>query len=378
MDRFWWQIPGPNRFISEIVQDLADGKNVILCLPEHMPDGLSRAIRSELGEDWDWRTLSLRQEDGTEPVHLLFNRFVREISPTEIRNTRILVKHEDFAGKIIWLDDLTPNVWSAWKKFISDYEQPCRSVSKLERTVFCVPLSGDLALDPPSEDVCVSHQSWQGTIDRLDILLFTAHLFQGKQLSDLQKQVAISVTANLALWDPKVSERFAYENLENILSPIPILQDIAKKREWTDEIIPSESLWHKGMKDILDGEDKIHSAALAFTNFHREIDRRIWSAQVGVMLPFVEERRQELLESLKGKLEVPFQTDFGVIWDWRDLEIGHIEYQISSNGAIVNRETQKLVRRLKEIRNSLSHLEPIPPEILLCRELNMKSQKDRP
>ena len=77
MDRFWWHIPGPNQFVSKIVQDLGDGKNAILCLPEHMPDGLASAVRSELGEDWDWHTLSLRDEDRAEPVHQLTFLFAR-------------------------------------------------------------------------------------------------------------------------------------------------------------------------------------------------------------------------------------------------------------------------------------------------------------
>jgi hypothetical protein len=370
MDRFWWQIPGPNQYVADIVQDLIDGKNVVLCLPKHMPAGLSSAVRLEIGEEWHWQTFSLLEENETEPVHQLFNIFVREISPTEIRNARTLAQHQDFGGKIIWIENLTPPLWGPWKKFLTNYEQSCRSVSKWNRTLFCVPLIGDLAIDPPREDVCLSHHYWRGVVDRLDILLFTAHLFSGKQLSDLQKQIAISAIANLALWDPNVSEWLADETLENILNPLPILLEIGQSRCWCDEMISSGSdSWHRGVKDMIEGEEKIHSAALAFNDSTREIDRRIWSAQVGVLLPFVEERRQELLSICKDILTVPFQTNFGVISDLRDLEIGHIEYQLSTNPA-GNRNIKRLAEQLKDIRNALSHLEPINHQLLLSREIN--------
>ncbi|HEY9694174.1 MAG TPA: hypothetical protein V6D15_18375 [Oculatellaceae cyanobacterium] len=373
MTRFWWQLPGPSQFIEQVVQDFRDGKNVILCLPEHLPSGLSSAIKSELGDDWDWHNVSVEEASSVEPVHFLFDLFVGEISPNEFRNARTLAEHPSFAGKIVWLDDFTPALWPAWRRFLSDYEQPCRSISQLSRTLFCVPLVGELALDPPRDDVCLSHHRWQGVVSRLDILLFTASLFQDKRLPDLQKRVVISVVTNLALWDFDVSERLASEKSENILNPMLILQEIAKERNWcTDNHGSLLPKWCIGITNTIDAEEKFHSAALAINGSGKtEIERRIWRAEVGELLPFVEERRREILERLSEVLQVPFTTRFGeVIKDLHDLEIGHIEYQISNNGKNVNSEIRNLVRRLREIRNALSHLESIKPELLVCREIN--------
>lgn len=58
-----------------------------------------------------------------------------------------------------------------------------------------------------------------------------------------------------------------------------------------------------------------------------------------------------------------------MIEDVKDLEIGHIEYQITEPCKRVKPDVQHLVRHLKAIRNSLSHLETINPEILSCREM---------
>jgi hypothetical protein len=313
----------------------------------------------------------VQDEDGTaDPVRLLFSRFVPHARPDALWNAGALATEEAFAGKLLWLDELTPPVWPAWKAFLEDYEHACRAHSVFERTLFCVPLVGTLALDPPEEDVCLAHHSWRGCVDLLDRFVFTAPLLQGKQMPDLQKRIVISILAHLALWDPSVSEYLARESLDTVCSPLPLLQEIAKERGWHRE---NEALlappWHAGMLDVVDGVERVHSAVLATHGANSAIQRRIWSAEVGVMLPFVEERRQDILARFAGVLRVPFTTRFGeVITNVRDLEIGHIESQLTDNPA-VGAEMRQLIKQLRKIRNDLSHLEPLDPELLLSGEV---------
>jgi hypothetical protein len=374
MQQLWWQLPGPNQFVLQVVQDVRDGKNVVLCLPEYAPGGLAYAIRSVLddGDGWLWYTLDIHGHDSVEPAHVLYSRFVPEAPSDAIRNGKTLSQEETFAGKILWLEGLTANSWPAWKAFLTDYEHACRSCSLFERTLFCVPLTGMLPLDPPAENVCLSHHPWRGVVNRLDMLLFTSNLFQDRRMPAFQKRVVTSVVANLALWDPAVAERFTSEDLEHILHPVSILQEIARERGWhpiAGKLPPC--LWSRGMVDLMEGEESVHSAALALADIQGTIRRRIWSAEVGVMLPFVEERRQEILAHLAGVLRVPFTTRFGeVISDVHDLEIGHIENQLITNGIKVHPDIRRLVQQLREIRNCLSHLDPLTLDLLFCAEIS--------
>lgn len=375
MNRLWWQLPGPQRFVSQITRALREGKNVIITVPEHSPSGLSYAIHETLsdGAGWFWHTLNIVDVKQEMPAEILCSRFVPAISPDAILNAHTLSKEESFTGKIIWLAGMTPNAWPAWKEFIADYAHACRARSLLDRTLFCIPLIGELALNPPIvDDICLSHHRWHGVVDSLDMLLFTSSLFQCRQMPILQKRLAIAVVTSLALWDPVVSERLGNEDIERILHPLPLLQEIAKERRWPPEkLAPSSRLWHKGIAETIDGNRKIHSAALAWDDSAREIAQRIWSAEVGVMLPFVEEKRQEILAQFAGILRVPITTRFGeIINDLRDLEIGHIETQLANNGAIVDYTFLQLIRRLREIRNALAHLEPLSLELILCNEIN--------
>ena len=68
-------------------------------------------------------------------------------------------------------------------------------------------------------------------------------------------------------------------------------------------------------------------------------------------------------------LRVPFITRFGeAITDIRDLEIGHIESQLTKNPAVSN-SIRQLITQLRKIRNALTHLESLDPALLLSGEV---------
>ena len=96
-----------------------------------------------------------------------------------------------------------------------------------------------------------------------------------------------------------------------------------------------------------------------------DIDRLIWRAEVGVLLPYIEEQRQILLDRYARYLTAPFVTNQGIlIEDIRDLEIGMIQFQLK-DCTDIPAESKALITNLKKARNSLSHLEPIRPAVLL-------------
>lgn len=367
MSRVWWQLPGPGRFVVRIVQDLRDGKNIVLCLPEHTPDGLYSSIRSYLGDEWPWYTLQVHDDPkAMDPIHALFARFVPQARADALWNAGGLVTEETFAGRLVWLDGLTPHTWPVWKTFFTEYEHACRSRSVLERTLFCIPLVGALAHDPPAEDICLAHHRWQGYVDLLDMCVFTALLLEGKSMPELLRRVVIALIAHVALWDPLVSESLAHEDLKTIFAPTPVLQKIAIQRGWdgVDEEVFSLSGWHRGMQDMVNGTEKAHSALLAARYDARALQQRLWSAEVGVILPFVEEQRQELLTRFAEALHVPFTTPFGEINDIHDLEIGHVVAQLAKHPA-VSREMRQHMTQLHKIRNALSHSESLDLDCLL-------------
>ena len=373
MSDLWWELPGPARFVSGLVRSLRAGQNVVLCMPLHSPKPLA-ALRAALEreESWKWTTVRLGEEDErAAPLDFLFTRFAPEVAAGEIRSAATLATEDSFCGRLVCVDELPNDLWPAWKSFLVEYEHVCRSIPLLQRTLFCLCLEGEVAIDPPVCDVCLAVHRYDDFAQQFDSLLYASLLIEGAKLVPLQKRLAASVIAALSLWDPFVAERLAEEDLAQLLQPASVLDAFARERGWMSVNCPNEeSLWCQGMKNMFDGAPKIHSAVLAALGKRQEVERRIWSAQVGVLFPFIEEKRQELVDELRSILRVPFTKKTGeVVTDLRDLEIGHIESQVRNLGRAVGDDKLRLIEKLRRVRNHLSHLELVPPELVAAREL---------
>ncbi len=85
-----------------------------------------------------------------------------------------------------------------------------------------------------------------------------------------------------------------------------------------------------------------------------------------MLFGFLEELRAVLIEELWPHLR-PLETDYGRSKDVRDLEIGHILYQV--RGVRLPRDTYALLRALKDMRDALAHLEPVPADLLFKPEV---------
>jgi hypothetical protein len=362
--QLWWQLPGPRQFAQEVAAALREGVSVVLLMPEQGPSGVRKAIEQALSEQFPlrWVTLSPR---GRGPLQALHDRF-RPAAPA--RGVEPLFGHPEFAGRAVWVE-MAAESWPAWRDFLADYEVACRSRGPQERAVFCVPLVGRPMLQPPPFGDWLASHAWDGAVSRFDMLLFAAHLFQAlplpraQPLPKLHKQLAVAVTAELSLWDPAVAVRLAGQEVAQILAPVGVLAQLARERKWGPGTQPTRQA---GTQGEIDGEVKTHSALLAVGGERaglRELERRIWSAEVGVMLPYVEARRQELIQRLGRVLEGDFRTPYGVISDPRELEIGHIVYQISGRADVAG-GLKSQAERLLIIRNALAHGEPLPPHLL--------------
>jgi hypothetical protein len=345
-----------------------------------MPRGLASAVRSilNLHQEPAWYSLRPGRE---RPLDFLFAYFDPELRGDSVRSASTLAGSEQFKEKVIWLDGITGQEWELWKEFFSDYGQACQHFPVGRRTVFCVPLSGTLATPAMFRDPLWSQYLWRGVVSSLDMLLFTSSMLQERSITPLQKRVAISVIAKLALWDPEICERLVMAELEEMLNPMRILREVASERKWGPELYGTNLLsWEKGMKDQVDRRWMTHSSILAFETSHKEVNRRIWNAEMSVLLPMVEEGRQNIIETYGENLQIPWQANkHKAIYDLYDLEINHIKNQIHRHVATLDVATQRLVHELTEIRNCLSHLKTISMEMLESEILNhsIESQLER-
>jgi hypothetical protein len=183
-------------------------------------------------------------------------------------------------------------------------------------------------------------------------------------MSPIERRLAISLIAGMALWDPSASERLVQESIDILMNPRPILVDIARERGWTPADEPASG-WHRGMSDCFEGRTQPHSAMLAIADDTNELNSRIWKAEVSVVLPHLEEQRREILSRYGRLLKLPFITRFGeVITDAFDLEFAHIASQLGGLVGRVDFRTRHSIERMAAVRNKLAHIEPLEPSDL--------------
>jgi len=336
--------------LDRVESDIRSGKNVVILMPEHGPDGLGDAIltRIRATDSWPWYTLDCRSDNGTSPAHSLVQRFIVAPDNEALWNTRYLVQHEDFRGQLIWLESFTDDTWTGWRDFLSEYSHACRSLQAHERTLFVSCVTGKPALEAAQEDACLSVYKWDGWIEHTDMWLYASQRLRRNGLTRLQYQTALAAIARLALWDPKAADALASEELRSIIQPQGVLSRLAKERGW-NTLSEREHTWYRGVVALIEDRPRTHSALLALNDPVNELESRIWSAQVGVIFPYVEEYRRQLLRQLQGQLRVPWRGGFREITDIRDLEIGHIEAQILKYSLSVDPSTLRLIKHLRII-----------------------------
>lgn len=360
MRSLWWTLPGPENFLEHIAEDLWDGKSIYLRVPHNEPWGLKAYLKEELPdrESVEWRDLNLSYlaEDAGHPVNLLYDVFLPEARPDVIRNTIGLVKEMDFHGKIIWIDGMAPDYWTAWEPFLHEYADLCRNIPAYERTRFIVLLSGEMAAREPRTSIAATVRDWRDMVGKLDMQLYCSSLLKRRRLSSFQKTLAVHLIAQLAQWDQRLADWLCDCELGELFEPIPLLRKFAAELGWDAD---SPASWPIGTLNDYEGKTQRHSAYLAALGEEDHLERRVWEAQLSVLFPYIEEQRLHLVEALGPALEVPFTNERGyVIYDKLDLEIGHIEYQMRSMPTVDER-LKRSVNDLRRLRNILAHMNPV-------------------
>ena len=350
-----WTLPGPARFLERIERALRDGTSVVVRFPVRAPfDFRERTLSPLYGS---WRCTVVRPEPSIAPVESLSKRFAPRLSSAWGATLLDLCEHEDFHGRIIWLDgldSLTRNDWTAWKKFLADYAQASRSVREFERTVFVAVLEGVPPADPPQEDVTLSTYDWSGTVEEMDLLFLShARLFE-RDAGPLLRSLLATTVARVAAWDPEIAERLLDEKDEVILNPGPMLQSVAREKGWTTETGVG---WEFGTAS---GSGVLHAALASLEEPPRELQRRIWSAQTSVLFPVIDECRRDIVLEHRALLAHHLSRE-GNRADPLDLDVGDLTGMVQRPG--FDQDVRRRVRELNRWRNDLAHLKPLSTPI---------------
>jgi hypothetical protein len=354
----WWELPGPKAFVNAIENDVREGKSVFLHLPDHSPKRLSASLNKALGDDLRWFSTTIVQDIA--PINFLYELLVPNSDAALLRSARSLVSESAFQRQLIWIEGISTKSWPTWSQFFAEYDCASRGIHPARRTQFLVPLFNSLGLLKDSEAIGISHQIWDGWLQYGDMLFYSCS-WVGERTTPLETELTIALVAELARWDPELCEWLARFSPEQLIKPKAILAEFSSMRGWNGNLAgPIRDAWHRGGCHTVRGRSVLHSC---FSSLE-ELERLVWKAEIAVLMPYIEEKRQHLLKKYAKNLDIPFTTNNGeVIHDLYDLEIGHIEWLLTSVSGI-SREEMEAISDLKRARNSLSHLKPVEVPVL--------------
>lgn len=343
-----WELPGPAGFVESVERSLRDGVNVVVRFPGAMPDGFSDVVTRNAR-----RFLTTNKFECTRfPLKSLREKYVPNgLFPGD--SVQRLCENEAFRGRLIWLEGLNDDLWPEWREFLSRYAEASRSIPTLGRTLFIAPLEGEPPGDPPQADVTMAVHDWSEVVDEMDLLFFAHNRLPERRMELSQRLLLATTVAHVACWDIDTADRMLNEAPHVILEPYEMLRSLAKEKHWTSE---TPSNWQLGTAS---GSGVAHAALAVLTDPPREIRRRLWSAQASVLLPRIESHRHVFVERNWNTIErLSYRAGNGVK-DPYDAELGELLFLFQHGSR--DRATHRFLSGLRDARNALAHLEPLPP-----------------
>lgn len=398
----WWQLPGPARLVAAVADDLDRGRCAAVALPAHAPAGfypaVQQALRALAGQPQRWRAPHLpalappdespdqSPDDPAAPSPTPQTWLHHYLPPAEAgtappATALALAQRPGFGGYRVLLQP-APADADAWLAWLAGYQQALPQVRHAERTVFLLVLAGAAAplLPPPAAGLpCHTYRDQASAADLALHLHFACP--RSPHEPPLLHRVRLAVAAAVAAFDPDTAVALATGPLATLLQPAAWLSALAQDRGWPAAPAPAfgarvpaaaaEALWAAGRRAPVDGHPCLHPAALAQAGHLEALATRVWEGQLPVLLPFLEQRRQALLRQLAQRLRplLPYQNASGeTLRRLEEIEVGDLFRLCISSGFIrlPDAATRAEIRLLRDCRNLLAHLNPVPEAEVLA------------
>ena len=332
----FWNLPGGQRFVRGIRRTERPKQSVVVHEPFD-PSPLARAVEDVIvGEGLDEVCLlDGRQSAGSLPERLR-GRFGGSASTPEglafeIRHAVLL------AWDVEQADPLYADLQHFARSASSRREEAAPQVVLLSRTL------------GPGLTLPIWHaRDTSGVIGPLDGATFAA--LAGETPDTLAGRLAAAVAIEVGAWDLDLIERIISAPIAHALRPD---LDVAR---WADERLElwqglPKAEWLTGSHDHWGGETCVHALFLA-GNQPRLLERRVWRGQVSVLFPWLEERRQDVVQvyrSLLRKDPTSFDDEIDML-DW-----GSICHQLVKQPPVA----VNYFHQARKLRNGLAHGRPV-------------------
>jgi hypothetical protein len=358
----WWHCPGPAAFVDSVVGDIRAGCNLLLRSPSDSPEGLDNALRDSLKDShltWSRIDPSDIVDGDVSPAELLND--VAGFLPGDTRPTaERLAMADSEEHHVFWVQTEDPAIVPVWTQFIEAYSHACQNRPEIERNLVLLHVRTDEASDFHQGLVCLKYHELFDVSDKLDMQLYVARQLSGIQESRFIRELRIAIVSELSLWDPQLALYLKDLSFSQLTDPINVLRDFPGNENVKILGLPNGNPKQRRFQ----GVEMKHSVTAARAGERKEIEKRIWRAQVPILLPLIESGRHALAGKYERLIRLPIQTAFGCIDTIDDLEIGPLAHQLVQHPATDPRDREQLVL-LRKARNHLAHVEPVPARLVM-------------
>jgi hypothetical protein len=355
--RGWWNLPGPNGFVSEILDALEAAFSVILALPPGTPDGLEESLIAETDEraTLRWRAVDI---SGAKKIA---QSMADELIPLARRPPRALaediVRDPGLSATIVHVTGFDDSL--RFKEFAAFLAEFLTCVRKSGENIHRPRLIFSLPQTLLGHQVEAAHDAvrlfaWHNRVAPSDMHLYVAMRMRGRHgpgPTNLYERIVVE----LAGWDPKLADEICGWSDEFLLEPLSRMKDLAAASD------RGELDWRKGTLDHFGTRQLGHILSHIASGDAGEIERRLWRAHIGEIFPWLEEIRLTLVDLFRDHIRVPHFNQYNdVIEDPSLLEIGQL-YRNLRESRTFPEENLAFVKLCKVARDNLAHRRPVSP-----------------
>jgi len=344
-----------------VLGKIADGSSAALLWPARKPAGLGTWLRRAELQGRTLRFVRGRVDDV--PVDAIYRAAIGEVPSKGAKSARDLVQDERLHAFVVHVSEVEDAAVGPWVRFVEEFAGYARANAPGNRLVIIVELAGEQTRRPPKPDVALEVCRWDDWSSESDAYILAASMLLGRGLTPKRRALTVATVSRLAIWDLDLAGALCDVDAECLVRPNEFLAEWALGRGWTAD---SRANWEDGSAYRVDGATTPHSAYLAIADTET-LDRRVWSAQAGMFLPWIEECRIQLLPKLRGHIRFPVMTDGGQVDRIEDLSIGQLDWALRGTSASIG--ARQTIGRLRRARNLLAHLQPLPAELALHDDL---------
>lgn len=351
---FWWaNITGAHLVISKIVEALTENCTVIIDIPVDLP--WRHQMRSS-AED-EFRKLSgisdtiIEVVDATDdvPVDVAPGRFLldRFAQNKEVRNgyrersqrsiQEYIIENTVLKNRIIWVKGMLNSQVSDWLSFCRDYNS-----NNEENGLFVLEIQGGVH----KQDNNMRSIRLLECISNYDVQLFSSFIVEEKSaLSNVWRRYLSTATAIICDIDAEIASH--------------LLEIIDPKKKSPLDIIMEMASWQEYSVRGADDESN-HIFMHCRNNNKKELEQRLWKAQVQVLFPLIEMERIKIIESYYRELQTTIEQkhieQYGEkITKPIQLELGTLCFLMNRYSCIRDKDARERISFLHKCRNHLAH-----------------------